>query len=182
MVPPRADLPEGTPNYVTQNGLKELEEEKKLMEDELENLDPSNEKERRIASNHIHATMQLLEERIVSAQLIKPEEQAKDEVRFGATIGLKIGDAQKVEESLQNKGFRVVSDLRNEKIGFKIREHTIQKVPYLLVVGDKEVESQSVAVRARHGEDLGSMDLEAFISHLTDDVACRGRIALESQH
>ena len=88
--------------------------------------------------------------------------------------------AKKVEESLKNKGFRVVSDLRNEKIGFKIREHTIQKVPYLLVVGDKEVESQTVAVRARRGEDLGSMDLDAFIAHLTDDVARRGRIALEN--
>ncbi len=92
------------------------------------------------------------------------------------------GYAQKVEDSLKNKGFRVISDLRNEKIGFKIREHTIQKVPYLLVVGDKEVESQTVAVRARRGEDLGSMDLDAFIAHLTDDVACRGRIAMESQH
>jgi threonyl-tRNA synthetase len=90
--------------------------------------------------------------------------------------------AKFVEDSLKNKGFRVVSDLRNEKIGFKIREHTIQKVPYLLVVGDKEVESQTVAVRARRGEDLGSMDLDAFAAHLTDDVARRGRIALESQH
>lgn len=89
--------------------------------------------------------------------------------------------AQKVEESLKNKGFRVVSDLRNEKIGFKIREHTISKVPYLLVVGDKEVESQTVAVRARRGEDLGSMDLDAFTTHLTEDVACRGRIALGTQ-
>ena len=87
--------------------------------------------------------------------------------------------AQKVEDSLKNKGFRVVSDLRNEKIGFKIREHTMQKVPYLLVVGDKEVESQTVAVRARRGEDLGSMDLDAFTAHLTDDVARRGRIVLE---
>ena len=90
--------------------------------------------------------------------------------------------AKKVEDSLKNKGFRVISDLRNEKIGFKIREHTIQKVPYLLVVGDKEVESQTVAVRARRGEDLGSMDLDAFIAHLTDDVARRGRIAMENQH
>jgi threonyl-tRNA synthetase len=90
--------------------------------------------------------------------------------------------AKKVEDSLKNKGFRVISDLRNEKIGFKIREHTIQKVPYLLVVGDKEVESQTVAVRARRGEDLGSMDLDAFTAHLTDDVARRGRIAMENQH
>jgi threonyl-tRNA synthetase len=89
---------------------------------------------------------------------------------------------EKVQESLQNKGFRVTADLRNEKIGFKIREHTIQRVPYLLVVGDKEVESQTVAVRARHGEDMGSMDLEAFSRLLTDDVARRGRIAMESQH
>lgn len=87
---------------------------------------------------------------------------------------------QKVEDSLRNSGFRVISDLRNEKIGFKIREHTIQKVPYLLVVGDKEVETQTVAVRARRGEDLGSMDLDAFIAHLTDDVASRGRIAMEN--
>jgi len=90
--------------------------------------------------------------------------------------------AQKVEESLKNNGFRVASDLRNEKIGFKIREHTIQKVPYLLVVGDKEVESQTVAVRARRGEDLGSMDLDAFIARLAADVACRGRIVLENQY
>jgi threonyl-tRNA synthetase len=90
--------------------------------------------------------------------------------------------AQKVEDSLKNKGFRVISDLRNEKIGFKIREHTIQKVPYLLVVGDKEVESQTVAVRARRGEDLGSMDLDAFTTHLADDVARRGRIVMENQY
>ena len=87
--------------------------------------------------------------------------------------------AKFVEDSLKNKGFRVVSDLRNEKIGFKIREHTIQKVPYLLVVGDKEVESKTVAVRARRGEDLGSMDLDAFETLLTDDVARRGRIVLD---
>jgi len=90
--------------------------------------------------------------------------------------------ARFVEDSLKNKGFRVHSDLRNEKIGFKIREHTIQKVPYLLVVGDKEVETQTVAVRARRGEDLGSLSLEALTALLADDVARRGRIALENQH
>jgi threonyl-tRNA synthetase len=87
-----------------------------------------------------------------------------------------------VQESLQNNGFRVSADLRNEKIGFKIREHTIQRVPFLLVVGDKEVESQTVAVRARNGEDLGSMDLPALRRLLADEVARRGRIALEKQH
>ncbi len=85
-----------------------------------------------------------------------------------------------LEEALQNKGFRVEADLRNEKIGFKIREHTIQKVPYLLVVGDREVEQQTVAVRTREGADLGSMSLEALIGHLDADVARRGRAVLES--
>ncbi|MDP4650588.1 MAG: His/Gly/Thr/Pro-type tRNA ligase C-terminal domain-containing protein, partial [Haliea sp.] len=85
-----------------------------------------------------------------------------------------------VEDSLKNKGFRVQSDLRNEKIGFKIREHTLRKVPYLLVIGDKEVETQTVAVRACRGEDLGSLNLEALEALLTDDVARRGRIVLEN--
>ena len=86
---------------------------------------------------------------------------------------------QNVADSLKNKGFRADADLRNEKIGFKIREHTIQRVPYLLVIGDKEVETQTVAVRARSGEDLGSMSLEAFEQLLTDDVARRGRVISE---
>ena len=80
-----------------------------------------------------------------------------------------------VEKTLREKGIRVIPDLRNEKIGFKIREHTIQRVPYLLVVGDKEVENQSLAVRTRDGQDLGVMTLEAFIEHLTADIARRGR-------
>ena len=80
-----------------------------------------------------------------------------------------------VEKTLRDKGIRVIPDLRNEKIGFKIREHTIQRVPYLLVVGDKEVENQSLAVRTRDGLDLGVMTLEAFIEHLTADIARRGR-------
>jgi threonyl-tRNA synthetase len=84
---------------------------------------------------------------------------------------------QKVTESLQNKGFRADADLRNEKIGFKIREHTIQRVPYLLVIGDKEVENGTVAVRTRDGEDLGVMSLEAFEQMLADDVAKRGRVS-----
>jgi threonyl-tRNA synthetase len=87
--------------------------------------------------------------------------------------------AKNVEDSLKNKGFRVISDLRNEKIGFKIREHTIQRIPYLLVVGDREAETNTVAVRARDGEDLGSMDLDAFTERLNQDVARRGSIVLE---
>ena len=81
---------------------------------------------------------------------------------------------KKVEKTLKNKGFRVISDLRNEKIGFKIREHTIQKIPYLLVVGDKEVENDQVAVRTRTGEDLGTMTLESFEALLSSDIESRG--------
>lgn len=84
---------------------------------------------------------------------------------------------QKVEETLKTRGFRVASDLRNEKIGFKIREHTIQKIPYLLVTGDKEIESNAVAVRTRDGQDLGSMSVDAFCDLLTLEVAKRGRVA-----
>ncbi|WP_439107739.1 threonine--tRNA ligase [Congregibacter sp.] len=83
-----------------------------------------------------------------------------------------------VEDSLKNKGFRVFSDLRNEKIGFKIREHTIQRIPYLVVVGEKEVEAKTVAVRSRSGEDLGTMSIEAFAEVLDRDVAQHGRIAV----
>ena len=85
---------------------------------------------------------------------------------------------RKLEESLKNKGFRVEADLRNEKIGFKIREHTIQKVPYLLVVGDREVETNTIAVRTRSGEDLGSMSLEAYLELLAKDVSRRGHVSL----
>ncbi|MGD8594596.1 MAG: threonine--tRNA ligase, partial [Gammaproteobacteria bacterium] len=87
--------------------------------------------------------------------------------------------AQKVEKSLRNQGFRVKSDLRNEKIGFKIREHTLQKVPYLLVIGDREMETNTVAVRTRSGKDLGSMELSTFIRGLNDEIASRGRHILE---
>ena len=80
-------------------------------------------------------------------------------------------------KSLKKQGFRVESDLRNEKIGFKIREHTIQRIPYLLVLGDREAESETVAVRNRSGEDLGSMTLNEFVSLLQEDVDRRGRIA-----
>jgi len=80
-----------------------------------------------------------------------------------------------VTETLNNKGFRVINDLRNEKIGFKIREHSMQRTPYLLVVGDKEVETQTVAVRTREGKDLGSLAIDAFAELLNGDVQRRGR-------
>ncbi len=80
-----------------------------------------------------------------------------------------------VVKALQNNGFRAEADLRNEKIGFKIREHTIQRVPFMLVAGDKEVEAGTLAVRDRTGKDYGVMTLEAFIELLTADVAKLGR-------
>ena len=86
---------------------------------------------------------------------------------------------RRVEEILQNQGIRAKSDLRNEKIGFKIREHTIQRVPYLLVVGDREAESGSVAVRTRGGKDLGVMTADTFAERLAAEIASRGRTVLE---
>ncbi|MDE2092188.1 MAG: threonine--tRNA ligase, partial [Gammaproteobacteria bacterium] len=82
--------------------------------------------------------------------------------------------AARVAEILKNQGLRVDSDLRNEKIGFKIREHTLARVPYLLVVGDREMETGSVAVRTRDGQDLGSLKIEAFAQKLAAEVASRG--------
>ena len=82
---------------------------------------------------------------------------------------------KEVAKSLTKMGFRASADLRNEKVGFKIREHTILKVPYLLVIGDKEVETQSVTVRTRTGEDLGNMSPQAFADLLTADIAKLGR-------
>jgi threonyl-tRNA synthetase len=81
--------------------------------------------------------------------------------------------ARDVVKALREKGLRVESDLRNEKIGFKIREHTLKRVPYLLVLGDREMETQSVSVRTRSGEDLGSMTLETLSARLGSEVATR---------
>jgi threonyl-tRNA synthetase len=87
--------------------------------------------------------------------------------------------AKKITKELQNKGFRADIDLRNEKIGFKIREHTLRRVPYLVVVGDREAQDNAVAVRTRKGEDLGVMTLDKFAQTLQKDVASRGRLILE---
>lgn len=83
--------------------------------------------------------------------------------------------AEKIAKTLRNCGFRAKSDLRNEKIGFKIREHTLQKVSYLLVIGDKELEEGIVAVRSRTGENLGTMKIDALINKLADEVSCHGQ-------
>lgn len=78
--------------------------------------------------------------------------------------------AKKIAENLSNLGIRAIADLRNEKIGFKIREHTVQRVPYLLVVGDREMENQSISVRTRSGEDLGIMLVSAFEAMILDEI------------
>ena len=89
------------------------------------------------------------------------------------------GYADEVCKELRNRGFRVIPDLRNEKIGLKIREHTLQRVQYMLIVGGREVENHTVAVRTRSGEDLGGMTPQEFAERLAADVACRGRTVLE---
>jgi threonyl-tRNA synthetase len=86
-----------------------------------------------------------------------------------------------VAENLKNQGLRVETDLRNEKVGFKIREHTIKRVPYLLVAGDREVEARTLAVRTRSGKDLGAVEISDLAGLLTDEVASRGRIILEDR-
>lgn len=76
---------------------------------------------------------------------------------------------QALTDTLKTAGYRAMPDLRNEKVGFKIREHTLQKVPYLLVIGDKEMESGQVSIRTQKGEDLGVMSVEAFIAKLQSE-------------
>jgi threonyl-tRNA synthetase len=85
----------------------------------------------------------------------------------------------RVTETLKNQGFRVESDLRNEKVGFKIREHTLKRVPYLLVAGDKEVAANLLAVRTRSGKDLGTMVPETFAERLRVELESRGRRTVE---
>ena len=87
--------------------------------------------------------------------------------------------AREAAEILKNQGVRVEVDLRNEKVGYKIREHTLARVPYLLVAGDREVESRSLAVRTRSGKDLGVLPLEEVAAQIARDVASRGRHLLE---
>jgi len=79
-----------------------------------------------------------------------------------------------VAENLKNQGLRVETDLRYEKVGFKIREHTIKRVPFLLVAGEREVEGRTLSVRTRAGEDLGTMELPKLYAFLREEVASRG--------
>jgi len=93
------------------------------------------------------------------------------------TISEKQNDyATKISQILQKNGIRANFDLRNEKIGFKIREHTLQKVTYLLIIGDKEVENGQVTVRTREGTDKGAMTIDTVCEMMRQEIAAKGRI------
>jgi transcription elongation factor GreB len=134
IVAPRADLPTNVTNYVTQVGMDELLDEKQQLINEREHLDITNEKERRIASNYISAKLQLLNERIITAQIIDLSKQPQNEVRFGTLITLKIGKDTKLQR------YQIVgvdeADIAKGKISF------ISPIARILTdkkVGDKAV-------------------------------------------
>lgn len=137
IVPPRADLPEGVTNYVTQIGMDELLEEKQSLIDEKENHEVTNESDRRIAVNHINAKLQLLLNRINTAKIIDIDQQPKDEVRFGARLTLSIGNNPKlqhyqivgVDEANIAKGkISFISPLAKALISKKVGEKAVLKI------------------------------------------------------
>jgi len=89
--------------------------------------------------------------------------------------------AKKVQKSLVSEGFKVELDLRNEKVGYKIREHILQRVPYMLVIGDRELETNTVAVRTRSGEDLGTMSIDDLVDRFSLEIARRGRAVYRTE-
>lgn len=137
LVPPRADLPQGLTNYVTQVGMDELLQEKVDLLSEIESIDASNEKEKRIATNHLNAKLQLLNSRISSAKIIDLSQQPKDEIRFGAKVSL-IEEVQKkpqryqivgVDEANISKGkISFISPLARILINKKVGEKAILKL------------------------------------------------------
>jgi len=134
IVPPRADLPEGVTNYVTQVGMNELLAEKQMLVNEKENLDSSNENEKRIALNHINAKLQLLNNRIIEAKIVNLNEQPQNEIRFGAVITLKI-EATKNIQTFQIVGVDE-ADISKGKISFI---SPIAKVLINKKIGDKAI-------------------------------------------
>jgi transcription elongation factor GreB len=97
LLPPRAEIPDGVTNYITENGKVELLKEKQALIDEKGALDAADEKEKRIATNFINAKINMLDERISTAKVVALNEQPKDEIRFGATVTLKIGKSSKFQ-------------------------------------------------------------------------------------
>lgn len=116
IVPPRADLPSGVTNYVTRVGLNELLAEKQMLVNEKENLDGSDENEKRIALNHINAKLHLLNNRIVSAKIVELDKQPQDEIRFGAAITIRTASNNKIQ-TLQIVGVDE-ADISKGKISF----------------------------------------------------------------
>jgi transcription elongation factor GreB len=134
IVPPRADLPDGVTNYVTQVGMNELLTEKEMLVNEKNNLDSSNEDEKRIALNHINAKLQLLNARIATAKIVNINEQAPDEIRFGAEIKLKI-EANKKIQTFQIVGVDE-ADISKGKISFT---SPLARVLINKLIGDKAI-------------------------------------------
>jgi transcription elongation factor GreB len=149
MVPPRAHLPAGVPNYVTQAGMDELLAERQALMNEKENLDISSENERRIAVNHITAKLQLLNNRITEARIIDLKEQPLDEIRFGATVTLK------TEETNDIQHFQIVgvdeTDISRGKISFLS--------PIARVLTNKKVGDKVVLKRPKGDHILEIMDI-----------------------
>ncbi|SEA03056.1 GreA/GreB family elongation factor [Bizionia paragorgiae] len=141
MVPPRADLPSGIINYVTPIGLDALLQERETLISEREHLDSINEKEKRIATNHINAKLQLLNNRIATAKVMNLEKQPQNEVRFGAFVTLKIGGAPTLQK------YQIVgvdeADIAKGRIAF------ISPIAKLLV--NKKVGDQAI-LKLAHGE------------------------------
>jgi threonyl-tRNA synthetase len=81
--------------------------------------------------------------------------------------------AQKIRSELEKQGLRVKIDLRNEKIGFKIREHSMQRIPYLIIIGDKELENQTITLRTQKGDDLGSFSMSELITRFKQQIESR---------
>ena len=105
---------------------------------------------------------------------------APNQVRIINITDKQLDFCQNLEKTLRDQGFRAHTDLRNEKIGLKIREATLERVPYMLVIGDKEIESGKVSVRTRDAKELGPMDLESLTAGLNEEIASCGRNPLKS--
>lgn len=137
LVPPRAEIPNGLTNYVTKNGMDELLAEKQALIDEKTAFEARTDQEKRITSNFINAKIHLLEERIATAKLVELSEQPKDEIRFGATVSLKIGNSSKPqnyqivgvdEADIKKSKISFISPIAKILIGKKVGEKAILKL------------------------------------------------------
>ncbi|WP_425639642.1 GreA/GreB family elongation factor [Algoriphagus yeomjeoni] len=137
LVPPRADLPEGVTNFITENGMSELLAEKQALINEKSAIEASTEQEKRIASNFINAKIHLLEERIAIAKIVNLTDQPQDEIRFGATVTLKIGTSSKhqtyqlvgVDEAdIAKNKISFISPIAKILIGKKVGEQALLKL------------------------------------------------------